>query len=89
VSHAPVKYRTCAAFAAALADERITNPAHGSFLPSHWRTLYELTKLDAGDFDRALQEGIIRPDMERKDLQALKRIINAPPGAFLGALAMR
>ena len=27
-------------------DERVSNRNHGSDLPSSWRTLYELTKLD-------------------------------------------
>jgi hypothetical protein len=56
------------------ADERLTNTAHGPFLPPSWRTLYELTK--AGDelFEAWLSTGKIRSDMERGEvLQLLEK----------------
>ncbi len=36
-------------------DVRLVDPTHASLLPPHWRTLYELTKLDSDQFDRALR----------------------------------
>lgn len=48
-------------------DSRITNAAHGRFLPPHWRTLYELTKLSDEEFNAKLIDGTINPEMERKD----------------------
>jgi hypothetical protein len=47
-------------------DERLC--AHVHEVPPHWGTLYELTKLDDEAFDEALKEGLINPDMERKDV---------------------
>ena len=40
---------------------RLGNAKHASLLPSSWRTLYEITKLDDEAFDRALAEVVIRP----------------------------
>lgn len=53
-------------------DQRLTNPAHGRFLPRSYRTLHELTKLSDEEFDRGVQEQIIRPDMERKEVEILR-----------------
>jgi hypothetical protein len=53
-------------------DERLTNPAHVQLLPRSYGTLYELTKLSDEEFERGLQEEIIRPDMERKDVQHIR-----------------
>ncbi len=36
-----------------------------------WRTLYDLTRLDDGTWAMAMERGVIRPDMERKDLAPL------------------
>lgn len=52
-------------------DERLANPAHAQFLPSSWTTLYELTKLSYEAFESGIERGIIRPDMERRDLAPL------------------
>jgi hypothetical protein len=35
---------------------RLTNVAHGQHLPPSWRTLYELTKLDDGQWQYAHYE---------------------------------
>jgi len=42
-----------------------------SLCPPSWQTLYDLTRLDDGTWALALERGIIRPDMERKDLSPL------------------
>lgn len=49
----------------------ISNTTHGSFLPASWRTLYELTKVPEPTLKRALSDGVITPDMERKAVSAL------------------
>jgi hypothetical protein len=48
-------------------DPRLTNPAHAQLLPPAWTTLYELTKLDDEQFQAQLEQGKIRPDMERRE----------------------
>lgn len=70
-------------------DPRLSNPAHGQDLPSSWRTLYELTKLDDKQWNYGLDQGIIRPDMERKDIRKLLPVnlnnaepIPLPPGKY-------
>jgi len=44
-------------------DSRLTNTKFTSLLPPSWYSLYELTKLDDADFDAAIADGTIRPDM--------------------------
>jgi hypothetical protein len=51
------------------ADPKLANVAHGPLLPPHWRTLYELTKLDDATFEEKIADGTIRPDMERRDIE--------------------
>jgi hypothetical protein len=53
-------------------DPRLSNPAHVQLLPPSWGTLYELTKLSDEEFDRGVQQQIIRPDMERKEVEILR-----------------
>lgn len=55
-------------------DERLTNPAHARFLPRSYTTLAELTKLSDGEFGRGIAENIIRPDMERKDVEIIRPV---------------
>ena len=57
--------QTADKFIAIAKDQRFD--AHGRRIPTSWRTLYELTKLDDETFQRAIESGDIRPDMERKD----------------------
>ena len=52
-------------------DKRLL--AHALVLPPSWYTLYEIHLLSDAQFKRGIKEGIIRPDMERKDLDALRR----------------
>jgi N6-adenosine-specific RNA methylase IME4 len=42
--------------------------AHGQKLPPHWRTNYELTKLTDEQFEDAIEDGTINPEMERGDV---------------------
>ena len=54
------------------ADDRLANVSHGIHLPPSWRTLFELSLLDDATFERAVQAGEIRPDMQRKDAERLR-----------------
>ena len=66
-------------------DERLTNPAHARFLPRSYTTLAELTKLSDGEFGRGIAEKIIRPDMERKDVEIIRPALQrASPDAGYG-----
>jgi hypothetical protein len=49
---------------------------HVSLLPAAWGTLYEITRLKQREFDKAIHDGIIRPDVERWQIAA---IIEARP----------
>lgn len=53
-------------------DERLTNTEHVRFLPRSPSTLYLLSRLSDDQFARGLAEKIIRPDMERKDVEILR-----------------
>lgn len=48
-------------------DERLANPQYVANLPPHIGTLYDLTRLDDLAFRRALNQGYIRPDMQRRE----------------------
>jgi len=58
-------------------DQRIShtnrNTNHGALLPASWRTLYELTRLEDAEFDQLIADGVIRPDMERKEVNKVRR----------------
>lgn len=69
----PFGARTAQMLMKVAADERLTDANHGSHLPPHWRTLYELTRVDDDTFAAAMATGGIRPDMERKDAALLAR----------------
>src|SRR5580765_599508 len=58
-------------------NRRLANVAHGLRLPPHWRTLYELTRLDDDTFERLLNDGIIRPEMERSEIGNALRLTDA------------
>ena len=60
--------RTVRMLMAVAADQRLRN--HGSGLPSSWRTLYELTRLDDDAFAAAANTGTINAEMQRKDVAA-------------------
>jgi hypothetical protein len=64
--------RTAQRLMAIARDHRLTNPTHASLLPASWTTLYELTQLSDDEFDRAIEQNVIRPDMERKDVEIIR-----------------
>ena len=68
----PFSWNTANRFMALAQDDRILNCAHGHNLPASWRTCYELTTLSDEQFERGIEQGIIRPDMERADIKLLK-----------------
>lgn len=68
----PFKGRTAQSLMAVARDERLLNAQHIAHLPTSWGSLYDLTTLDDDQFAEALDAGIIRPDMERKDLAPIK-----------------
>jgi len=70
-SELPFGPRTARMLMAIASDPRLTNRNHGSALPTTWRTLYELTRLDDVTFQARLADGTIRPDMERQDVAAV------------------
>lgn len=64
----PFKAATAQRLMKIAADPKITNAAHAQHLPASWATLYEITKLDEGSFQKKIEQGVIRPDMERRDI---------------------
>lgn len=53
-------------------DPRISNPAHVQLLPASWGTLYELTKLTDEEFESAVAQHVISPDMLRADAELIR-----------------
>jgi hypothetical protein len=49
----------------------LSNPEHVPFLPASWGTLHVLSRLAPERFVAGIAAGVIRPDMERKDAEAL------------------
>lgn len=50
----------------------LSDRTHASVLPGSWMTLYELTKVPEPELERAIADGTVRPDMERRDVAALR-----------------
>lgn len=71
-SDLPFGARTAQMLMAIATDKRLSNPKHVSHLPASWGTLHALTQLSDEEFDRGVQEQIIRPDMERKEVEILR-----------------
>src|SRR6202021_3030629 len=67
-SDLPFKANTAQRLMAISRDEWISNPAHAPLLPPVWSTLYEMTKLDHEQLDKAAADGVIRPEMERREI---------------------
>lgn len=74
----PFGKRAAQMLAAVATDPRLENANHGSHLPSSWRTLYELTRLDDVTLERAFEDGTIRPDMQRKHVVNLRQQVTNP-----------
>jgi hypothetical protein len=53
-------------------DGKLRDVSHVRHLPAHWGTLYELTKLTDEQFENGIQSGAINPNMQRKDVTALR-----------------
>jgi N6-adenosine-specific RNA methylase IME4 len=66
----PFGERTAQRLMAIAGDKRLSNPTHVSRLPASWGTLYELTQLSDAEFDRGVEQQVIRPDMERREIAA-------------------
>jgi len=49
----------------------LSNTAHAQYLPPSWTSLYELTKVEPKRLTAAFKDGIITPDMKRRDVTAL------------------
>ena len=60
-------------------DKKLTNPAHVQLLPASWGTLYALSQLPDDAFNKAVQSGAIKPDMQRADVHALRIETKPPP----------
>jgi len=65
----PFSHQTANKLMAIAKDERLQDPAHVRNLPISWGSLYEITKLKDDQFDRALQEGVINPNMRRQKIE--------------------
>ena len=57
----------------------LSNPAHVQHLPASWGTLYELTKLSDVEFNDALEQNIICPDMIRADAEQIRPLVHRAP----------
>lgn len=71
-SELPFGKRTAQRLMKVAADPRLTKATHGSLLPASWRTLYELTRLPDAEFARLAEAGIIRPDLERHEVNKVR-----------------
>lgn len=81
----PFSARTAQRLMAIAADGRLSDATHVSLLPPHWGTLYEITRLDDDQFEKRIQDGTIRPDMDRKDIAtAVKQTVRMTREHLLG-----
>jgi hypothetical protein len=64
----PFKPRTAEMLMRIAADKRLTNPKHASLLPPSWYVLYRLSTLSDEDFEAAIVDGTINPEMRRDDV---------------------
>lgn len=85
-SSLPFTASTAQRLMAIAADPKLSNAAHVQHLPPAWGTLYELTKLTDQQFETAIADGLIRPDMERSSIsQRAKELRRTAREADLGA----
>jgi hypothetical protein len=68
----PFGRRTVQMLVKIAANSVLSDPANHGSLPPCWRTLYELTKIDKGDLESAIAEGVVHPDMQRKNAVVLR-----------------
>ena len=77
-SDLPFSARTAQCLMAITRDHRLQRNL--ALLPPSWGTLYDITKLDDQQFERALSLNVIRPDTERWEIEGFrKRIGQAAP----------
>jgi hypothetical protein len=72
----------------------LANANHATLLPTHWTTLYELTKLSDKQFEAKLSTGEIHPEMDRRDvvvaeIHERRAEREAELGAFQAALPQK
>lgn len=67
----PFGCRTAQRYMAIADNPVLSNPTHGSDLPASWRTLTVLATLDPADLESAIADGIVNPEMQRKDAETL------------------
>ncbi|MBF0154546.1 MAG: hypothetical protein HQL64_12460 [Magnetococcales bacterium] len=53
-------------------SERFKNARMRAFFPPHWYTLYEIMQLPEEVYQQAMADGSITPEVERKQIEALK-----------------
>ena len=74
----PFGIRAAEMFMAVAAHPILSKANHGSFLPSSYRTLYELSRLPTAVLTKALSTGLIHPEMERQDALFLQESREPP-----------
>ena len=83
----PFEARTAQRLMAITHDTRLTNTTHASYLPPNWTTLYQLSQLHDDEFERGIEQGVIRPDMKRSEVKRLHAVpghLVDPPAAETG-----
>lgn len=68
----PFKARQAQMLMAIASDGRLSNPQYVALLPPSWGTIYDVTRLSDDEFTRAVESGVIRPDMERRDIEQIR-----------------
>jgi len=68
----PFSRSTAQRFMAIAQDGRLRNAAHATLLPADYTVLASLAGFDDKTFEKALQDGVIRPDLTRADLTRFK-----------------
>ena len=66
-SQLPFGYRTAYQFITIAENDTILR--YTSVLPPNWDTLYNIAKLPPAEFDAAITEGVINPEMTRAQLR--------------------
>lgn len=69
--HLPFGRRIAERLLKVASDKRLTAKKNRKLLPPHWTSLYELTQITNEEFNGAVTNGEIFPDMERKDVTLL------------------
>ncbi len=56
----------------------LANPKHTSLLPAAQGTLYALSRIPASDLEKAIDKGLIRPEIQRAEIDIVRGRIPAP-----------